>query len=87
MHIVKHNKTTYDGEGMAWKAAEYFQAMFVPHGHGKWVFPGNVVLEGECVAWKGEPRWFIQPPSSHIIERRERSEIEEDYRTLKRIKC
>lgn len=33
-----------------------FDKEYVPHGSGKWKFADGTVLEGEGVAWKGEPR-------------------------------
>ncbi len=34
----------------------------LPHGNGKWTFEDGTVLEGEGVAWKGNPRYLTAPP-------------------------
>jgi hypothetical protein len=33
---------------------------FLPHGNGKWTFPDGTILEGDGVAYKGQPRHIIQ---------------------------
>ncbi len=50
----------FDGQGL--NISETGDTKYRPHGNGKWIFADGTVLEGECVAYKGEPR-FIEPPS------------------------
>lgn len=53
--LVRHyeNGDIYDGEGLRLPSKE-----LVPHGSGKWTFADDgSILEGEMVAWRGEPRF------------------------------
>jgi hypothetical protein len=42
-----------------------FGAKYIPHGDGKWIFSDGTILEGEGIAWKGNPR-YIEPPTKRI---------------------
>lgn len=40
------------------------------HGDGKWIFSNGDVLEGEGVAWKGQPRWPRAPQPKQKKQKR-----------------
>ena len=49
------NGDMYEGEGRL-VSGEYRMEKVEPHGDGKWTFANGSILEGQGVAWKGEPR-------------------------------
>ncbi len=57
-----HSGRTFEGQCLESKEFD----RIVPHGNGKWVLEDGSILEGECVAYKGEPRFIEQPPTKRI---------------------